>query len=961
VSSPRGAFAVGDLLALPGDADLLAHLRAENLADEQGLGWVLDRAEECVHDDPSAAATLAGLCGSAGRQLGLPGVGARAAYLEARVRAEQGELTGALDLIEEAQRLWRRAGQPLQAARTDLGRMQILDDLGQHATALEVGSALVAELDRLPAEPGSEELRQWVRAAALENTGVAAGFTGDHERALLAYQAAEEAYRALDLPEETARPQANRGIELVELGRTGEALEVLRTAEAAFRAAGDRMWSAKCAGHLAGVLELRGELHEALRLLEPARRTLEELGAGVEAVRLRLAGARVYLAVGLTAEARTEASAAEEEALGLGLLHDAAHARFLGALAQAGDGDLGTAERTLRGATDLFREVGDRQYAARALLAAADLAAAGSRPEEAYPLAVRAAAALTAGGWLIPLAWAELRCFDTAGTATAAAPHLERAVELATELQIPQLRYECDLRTARQQRRRGAAAPAEELLRTAVRRVEQARAVLPDPQLRRSFAAERLAAHDELIDLLTERGHDRDVREALAIADRSKSQTLAELRARTVGAHGVPSRAEASEGGGDEQLRRLEGDLQAVYAGLLSAEPAQVAVLQRRAADLERRISARRVRSTVDVGPSRAVEPGLPVAAPTGRAGDVALEFHVLDEDVLVFVVRAGAVEVRRLASVLPSVTAQLDRLSAQWVRFRMGAAFARRHLAALTDTAREILGALHTLLIAPIEPLLVERPTERLVVVPHRLLHAVPFHALFDGQRYLVERWVVTVSPGLSGDGADPGPRSRERDALVLAVPDAHAPAVAREAEALGALLPRVRVLLGEAATTEVLRASVPGPALLHIACHGLYRPGNPLFSSLRLGDRWLTAAEVLDLDLGGALVTLSACESGRGGATAEPVGLGWAFLSAGASGVTVSQWVVHDDVTAELMTQTYRLLADGMDSGMALCFAQRKIVNQVHHPYYWAPFAHVSPGRGLEWEGPHAQTVPS
>ncbi len=58
------------------------------------------------------------------------------------------------------------------------------------------------------------------------------------------------------------------------------------------------------------------------------------------------------------------------------------------------------------------------------------------------------------------------------------------------------------------------------------------------------------------------------------------------------------------------------------------------------------------------------------------------------------------------------------------------------------------------------------------------------------------------------------------------------------------------------------------PGARLdvLHLACHGLFRADNPMFSALKLHDGWLTAADVMQLDLKDTLVTLSACESGRG-----------------------------------------------------------------------------------------------
>ena len=953
---PKGSFAVADLLGLQTPTDQIAYLRDQGLADEPGLGWVLDRAEESVHDDPQTTTGLAGLCRQVARVLELSEIGARAAYLEARVCAEQGDLSRALALIEEAKDLWSRALQPLQAARTDLGRMQILDDLGQHAAALEVGHGLLTELDRLPAKDDDEDLRQWIRAAALENVGVASGYTGDHVRALQAYESAEEAYRVLDMPEETARPRANRGIELFELGRTAEALEVLRSAETAFRTSGDRLWSAKCLGHIANVLEQRGELHEALRILEPARRTLEELGAGVEAVRLRLALARVYLAVGLSAEAGTEAAAANNDAMTLGLLHDAGNARFTAALAEASEGHLDDAQQHVRAASALFTQVGDRQYVARTTLAEADIADAQHRPDDARRLAAEAADALAAGNWLIPLCWAELRLFDNAADSASAAVHLRHATELAAQLRLPQLRHECDLRTARLRRSEGADVEAEDLLRRAVERVEQAGTTLPDPQLRRAFREDRLAAHDELIDLLINRGRASDVLEGLTVADRSKGQTLEELRARTMGVSHLDERFTTRSDLAAESVG-LKADLNAAYAGLLTAEPLQAAVLRSRAEDLEHQISALQMRSVVDVASTAAMTPDGGADLGADLPG-VAVEFHVLGDDVMVFVVRDGSVEVRRLPGIMPGILTQLSRLTAQWSRFQMGTAFSQRHLAALTDTAREVLAALYALLLGPIESLLSGLGTDRIVIVPHRRLHAVPFHALHDGWNHLVERWTITVSPSLASRRR---PRLRvSNDALVLAVPDARAPSVVREAAALAAQLPEARVLVGNDATTEALRSSVSGPGLLHIACHGLYRPSNPLFSSLRLADRWLTAAEALELDLDGAIVTLSACESGRAGGTAEPVGLGWAFLAAGADSVVVSQWVAHDDLTADMMSEMYRHLSTSIAPDVALRRAQSTILSKIPHPYYWAAFTHVAPARGPESEVPHDPGAP-
>lgn len=930
---------LADLLDLPSDAARRRHLREEGLFDLDGLGWVLDRAQELVHDNPEAAIQLGQLADAAAVDLGLAAVSARARYLLARVYAERGEPDQALNLIDEARDLWWSDGQPLPALRTDLGRMQILDDLGRHHDAADTGTQLIAALGELqPADDDDRELLSWMRAAALENTGVANGFVGEHERALEAYAAAETAYRELGLEEETVRPRANRGVELLELGRAREALQVLESAAAGFAAHGDRLWSAKCRGHLAQALEQLGELRAALQVLETARATLDGLGADAEATRLRLAIAEVYLATGLAEEGREEANSALVAALASGLAHDAASARFTIAQALLASGDLDEARKHVEAARSMFSDVGDARGQARAALAEGEIAAAQGRLSEAVELITAASTALEAGGWLVQLTWAEIRLADLAIAMSgrgnsATVDHLSRATQLADDLGLPHLRHACAMRTAQVRRREGRDAEAEQMLRTVLEEAELLGASLPSHEMRLAFRADRLVAYDQLLELLLDRGEHADLVEALQASDRAKSRTLADLRVRTVGA---PTAA--------GELDRLRTDLNAVYNALTSGDPSRTAALRRRAEDLERQVGVLRARDA-----ARAAGDG-----PTGRSprGDgatrqtrLALAYHVIDDDVIAFVSRGETVDVRRLSGVLPRVHAELDRLAAQWSRFRMGTAFAGRHTPTLITTTEQILGSLYQLLVAPVADLLAHSSAtvDDLVIVPHRRLHQVPFHALHDGTTHLLDRWAITVAPSLEETGQPAA--ALERGALVLALPDAHAQSVGREASTLAGLLPDVRVLIGQAATSEALIKAVPGPGVVHLACHGLYRAANPLFSSLRLADRWITAADMLDLDLGGALVTLSACESGRqGSATVEPVGLGWSFLAANASGVLVSQWVVDDLVTAELMSVLYQHLVAGHPPAEALRRAQLATSQSHPHPFFWAPFAYVA-----------------
>ena len=115
----------------------------------------------------------------------------------------------------------------------------------------------------------------------------------------------------------------------------------------------------------------------------------------------------------------------------------------------------------------------------------------------------------------------------------------------------------------------------------------------------------------------------------------------------------------------------------------------------------------------------------------------------------------------------------------------------------------------MYDLLLRPLEPLLQHR---RLVVAPHRCLHYVPFHALHDGDRYVVETREVCVTPSatlLQRCLAAPPPLLRR--ALLLGLPDEYAPHVADEIATIGPLFEEATTLLGDDATRIRLEQHAP------------------------------------------------------------------------------------------------------------------------------------------------------
>lgn len=69
-----------DLLLPTNQQARLAKLRNEGLSTESGLHWVLDQAEDLVHQDPDLAEQLVDLCDQAAGSPALMSVRARARH-----------------------------------------------------------------------------------------------------------------------------------------------------------------------------------------------------------------------------------------------------------------------------------------------------------------------------------------------------------------------------------------------------------------------------------------------------------------------------------------------------------------------------------------------------------------------------------------------------------------------------------------------------------------------------------------------------------------------------------------------------------------------------------------------------------------------------------------------------------------------------------------------------------------
>jgi CHAT domain-containing protein/tetratricopeptide (TPR) repeat protein len=291
----------------------------------------------------------------------------------------------------------------------------------------------------------------------------------------------------------------------------------------------------------------------------------------------------------------------------------------------------------------------------------------------------------------------------------------------------------------------------------------------------------------------------------------------------------------------------------------------------------------------------------------------------------------------------------------------------------------------LHAVLIEPVAEDLRRRGASVVMLDLGGFLRYVPYAALNANGRYLVEDYALAlytsaVPPRFAlpdrtaATGAGFGV-SKGADGF------APLPGVERELEDIFTGADRTGTLDGAPLLDEGFNMRSFSAALrlkpqyIHIASHFKFEPGNETRSFLLLGEGGaLTLADLRSdkkLSFKGVdLLTLSACETARGGGSEgeEIESFGALAQSKGASAVMATLWQIADQSTARLMSDFYEgLLSQGLDKARALQRAQiamlrglpavrvtlrsergvlaagEEVTGQAPstaHPYYWSAF---------------------
>ena len=558
--------------------------------------------------------------------------------------------------------------------------------------------------------------------------------------------------------------------------------------------------------------------------------------------------------------------------------------------------ELDRAQSHLENAVRMSRAIGDRTNTAKSLLSLGDTALArGALPD--------------------------------------AAQTYQLALTLARTVGLPEVEWRVLYGLGRLHRASGQVPQAITVLQQAITVVETLRAAIKVEEFRNGFINDKLDVYQDLIFLLLDQG--KPV-EAFNFAERARARSFIDL----LGNQRISLESVVSQ---DlfETHQRLRDRLYQKQQELLQAPPSrqpdlrqELLTLNHKYQDLliELKSANPQLSNFVSVDPltlsdvQRLLEPQVAL-----------VEYLVGTQQTLIWAVTRDSLTVERV-----DIGKQELNTLVQEYRVRL------QQVLPIDAQAQK----LYDLLLRPVASTLA--PSRYVGIIPHDILHYLPFSSLHDGTRFMLDAYALFSAPSASSlRYTFAKRRQRPKNTKVLAVGNPQLgtmnydlPLAEKEVHSLRWPFPDITTLTRDKALESWIVEHIADYGIVHIASHGQFDSVNPLFSSLKLArdrqaDGNLDVREIFGLNIQADLVTLSACQTGLGAILDgdELIGLNRAFIYAGTHAIISSLWRIDDLASAILMKHFYRFYtrAGKADS---LRQAQVTIRQQFAHPSYWAGF---------------------
>jgi CHAT domain-containing protein/tetratricopeptide (TPR) repeat protein len=930
-----------------------------NCADEASLNRLLENrfdlirpavvlalgeaVRQRVRVDTGAAMRLASAALRIAIRLDDPESLGRASRAMANALWYKGQFKPAVEFFDKAVLHFEQVGLAAEIGRTISSSIQPLALLGEYDQALRAAEKARA----IFRESGDE----W-RLARLEIN--VANVYHRQDRFAEALARYEAAYRQLP-PHKDSEGMAvalhNMAVCLIALNDFDKALETYRGVRGICEENAMPLLSAQADYNISYLYFLRGDYANALEMLRQTQELCQRNGDVCHAALSDLDQSEIYIDLNLAVEAARVARRArvQFDKLGMGLEAGRSVANL--AIAMSQQHKSLQALELFAEATRIFeRENNDAWKALTAVYRAVTLFETGESGS-AIRLCGEALSFFEASGLERRVSLCHVllaRFFYSTGKIGEAREHCDTALRNLGKVEAPLLSYQARVLLGHLQRAGGKPRLSYSSYRKAQSDLEMLRSGLQRDELKISFMADKLEVYESLVAHCIGGKRRNAAEEAFEYMEKAKSRSLAEI----VSARGHLLSSESSDGTRD-RIRALRQDLNWRYHRIEIEETnpdgvsaARIDNLWKEAHDLENEIVRLNreapLRQDARALRSAASHMSLDEIRETLGKDSVLLEYFQVESDLVVAIVTDCDLTVRRVGPI-SGIASSIRALEFQMSKLRLSEFKKKPFSEFLLAATDHHLQDLYRQTLAPVVKALA-RP--HLVIVPHGILHYLPFHALKDGDSSLIDRFSISYAPS-AGIFALCHRRKANSSgrSLLLGISDKNAPWIRQEIGMVARAVPEPDVYMGPDATTEVLRTRGRSSRMIHIATHGIFRRDNPMFSSVRLADAYLNMYDLEQLELPVELFTLSGCGTGLSVVAAgdELLGLMRGLLFAGAESLLLTLWDVHDRTTAEFMSAFYSGLEENRDKASALRAAMLKIKSNHPHPYYWAPFVAV------------------
>jgi CHAT domain-containing protein len=866
----------------------------------------------------------------------------------------------AVDCYDKAAQLYRRHEAELEAAWAEIGAVSSLAHLGRLAEA-EAVYERISQVFR-----GHKQL--FPLAAVTGNLTIMYKDLGKDVEALHLAEQARALFYQLGSEGESSIPRIenNRAISLRNLGRFEESIQASQIAVEINMTLGQTAEAARALQNMAFTYFLLGHYNQALQLYEEVRKSFLSGGRERDALIADLEAIDCLLQLRRFNNVLEKCAEVQDHGFGLQMNLAQSYLHQATAYTSKYPAEYDKALQAVSQARAIFEKQGNQVWMAMSDLQVATIFSLQGKDAESLTLAQSCAgifrdhalpvneaqAWLTAARVALKLKWHDLayRLLLDASNIIAVQP----------KHTLPFLDYQIHHLLGRLAQRQAKYQQAEAEYRKAIENLELLRGRVM-VELTAGFLEDKQSVYEELVTLYLKQL--KDYPKAWTYAERAKSRALIDLlvhridltiRARSPEDEPLVQELMALRAERSRLYRRLqerrrmrestfnesvEREQQAGANDTLSAEQELLGLEQQleekwngllqRNADYERDVSL----SVVSLERVQAyLEPECCL-----------IEYFIAHGQVFAFLITHNSIDVQPLAP-LSKVKRWLKLLE---MNLKAVPSTKLSRIPALTTRAKGLLHHLYRLLMQPLAKSI--KSYRRLVIVPHGILHALPFHALYDkeGQAYLLEQYELSYLPSASLLHYCQPDEQVGAGTLILAhTQGGTLPGREREGRLIQELT-KGAYLLDEEATLKHFHQQAPTCRILHLATHGQFKADNPLFSGLALEDGELTTLDIFNSRLSASLVVLSACETARAklGGGDELLGLSRAFLYAGATSLVVSQWKVEDQSTEQLMGAFYQHLMAGSTKAEALRKAQQQFIQQKKetiytHPFFWSAF---------------------